>query len=140
VQGSGGSVQLAGTAVVPLAISGTIGARAGATTVTVTNGSGRRLEFPWLLMRGRVQSLPAIGEVAQLVLDEQQWQPHDRLQRTEPNHALLMWAFSRLEADSILKGTPAWLVGWMRDPSLALRWDGRPEAPLQLVLVPLGAP
>ncbi len=140
VQGSGGSVQLTGTAVVPVAISGAISARAGVTAITVTNGSGRRLEFPWLFVRGRVQPLPAIGEVLQRVVDEQQWQPHDRLQRTEPNHALLQWAFSRLEADAILKGIPAWLVGWMRDPSLALKWDGRPEVPLQLVLVPLRAP
>jgi hypothetical protein len=61
------------------------------------------------------------------------------MQRTEPNHALLMWTFSRLESDAILSSTPAWVVGWWRDPALAFAWDGRVEAPLQLVLVPLAA-
>ncbi len=139
VRGSG-SVQLTGTAVVPLAITGTIGAQGGTTTVSVTNRSGQRLESGWIYKAGQVQPLPAIGEAARMALDDQKWMPRDRLQRTEPNHLLLLWAFSRLEGDVILKAPPAWLVGWMRDPSLALRWEGRPEAPLQLVLVPLGAP
>ncbi len=139
VQGSG-SVQLAGTAVVPLAITGTIGAPGGTTTLSVTNRSGQRLESGWLYKAGQVQPLPTIGEAARIAIDDQKWIPRDRLQRTEPNHPLLLWAFSRLEGDGILKSPPAWLLGWMRDPSLALRWGGRPEAPLQLVLVPLGAP
>ncbi len=135
-----GSVQLAGTAVVPLAITGAIGAQGGITTLSVTNRSGQRLESGWVYKAGQVQPLPAIGEAARIVIDDQKWIPRDRLQRTDPNHPLLLWAFSRLEGDVILKAPPAWLVGWMRDPSLTLRWEGRPEAPLQLVLVPLGAP
>ncbi len=134
------SVQLAGTAVVPVTISGTIVMEAGVTAVTVTNRSGQSIKPAWILAAGRVQPLPAIAEAARIVLDEQNWQPYDRLQRTEPNHPLLLWAFSRLEGDAILKASPAWLLGWMRDPALALRWAGRVETPLQLVLVPLGAP
>lgn len=140
IRGEGTGIQVAGAAVVPAAVSGTIVERPGGATVQVINRSGWPLEKAWVQRAGQLQSVPPIGEVARLVLDDQQWQAPDRLGRTEPNHALLFWAFSRLDADAILKATPAWLVGWWRDPALAMRWDGRLESPLQLVLVPLTAP
>lgn len=140
VRGTDRGVRLAGSAVVPIAISGTYGRGAGGTTAVVTNRSGGRIEMPWIYAAGRVQSVPDIGADARLVLDDQRWQARDRLQRTEPNHQLLIWAFSHLETDAILKTTPTWLVGWLRDPALGLRWGGRPEATRQLVLVPLSAP
>jgi hypothetical protein len=137
---SEGSVQLTGAAVVPMTVFGSYGAHGGTVMLTVANRSGQRVDPAWLYASGRVQRLPPIGDAAQLPIDEQKWQPFDRLQRTEPNHALLQWAFSHLDGDAILKATPAWLVGWTRNPSLALRWNGRTEAPLILVLVPLTAP
>ncbi|MDR7483883.1 MAG: hypothetical protein QN187_00975 [Armatimonadota bacterium] len=140
LRGRGAGIQVLGMAVVPAAISGTYAAGNAGATVTVTNRSGRPLEQPWVFVAGRVQAIPPIVGTARLVLDEQHWQPHDRLSRTQVHHALLVWAFSRLAADAILSATPAWLVGWWRDPVLALRWDGRIDAPLQLVLVPLTAP
>jgi hypothetical protein len=76
---------------------------------------------------------------ARVPLDAQRWQARDRLQRTEPNHQLLLWAFSLLESDAILKTTPTWLVGWVRDPALGLRWGNRAESTHALVLVPLAA-
>jgi len=76
---------------------------------------------------------------ARVPLDAQRWQARDRLQRTEPNHQLLLWAFSLLESDAILKTTPTWLVGWVRDPALGLRWGNRAESTPALVLVPLAA-
>jgi hypothetical protein len=139
VRGSG-STQLVGAAVVPVLVSGTIATQAGGTIISVTNRTGRAIEPAWVFAAGRVQALPSVGETARITLKDQDWQPDDRLQRTEPNHALLLWAFSRLKTDAILKATPGWLVGWMRDPGLALRWEGRVETPLQLVLVPLGVP
>jgi hypothetical protein len=108
--------------------------------VTVANKSGRPLEKAWLYAGGRVQSIQDIGEQARVNVDEQQWQPADRLGRTEPNHAVLSWAFSRIESDAILKASPAWLFGWWREPGLGLRWNGRVEAQLQLIMVPLVAP
>ncbi|MCI0433961.1 MAG: hypothetical protein L0271_09960, partial [Gemmatimonadetes bacterium] len=85
----------------------------------------------------RVQSIPTIAGGAHITLDERRWQTRDRLQRTEPNHALLLWAFSHLESDAILKATPTWLIAWMHDPALALRWGDRPESAPHLVLIPL---
>jgi hypothetical protein len=130
---------LVGSAIVPLPITGSYRPGAGTTAITLTNQSGHPLEHAWVFLSGRVQAVAAFGESAEIVLDEARWQPFDRLQRTEPNHALLVWAFSRLEGDAILSRTPAWLVGWWRDPALAFAWDGRVDAPLQLVLVPLAA-
>jgi hypothetical protein len=133
--GQGASVQFSGVALVPLAVSGTLAS--GGRDLHVANASGQPLEDPWILSRGRVQRLPPVGERLDLALDEARWQAHERLQRVDGHHALLAWAFSRLEADAILRATPAWLVGWWRDPSLALRWDGRAQTASQLVLVPL---
>jgi len=137
--GRGSGVQFVGTAIVPLPVFGTYQTAGGSASVTVFNRTGRQLEDPWVWVAGRVQRAPTVGASAQFVLDEQRWQSADRLQRTEPNHALLLWAFSRLAGGAILRDTPAWLVGWWREPAWALSWDGRPEAPLQLVLVPLAA-
>ncbi len=140
VSGSERSVRLSGSAVVPVAISGTFAPGDDAATAVVTNRSGGRLEKPWIYAAGRVQSVPDIGADAWIVLDGRRWQARDRLQRTEPNHLLLLWAFSHLESDAILKTIPTWLVGWLRDPALGLRWGDRPEGAPQLVLVPLTAP
>jgi hypothetical protein len=139
LRGLGAGVQFVGTAVVPLPVYGTFRTAGGPASVTVFNRTGRPLEEPWVYVAGRVQRAPAVGASAQFVLDEQRWQSADRLQRTEPNHALLLWAFSRLGGGAILREIPAWLVGWWREPAWTLAWDGRPEAPLQLVLIPLAA-
>lgn len=139
ISGQGAGLQLSGVAVVPLPVSGTYHAGAGGVSIRITNRSGRRIEHPWVYMDSRVQMIAPIGESAQVSLDASRWQPADRLQRTEPHHPLLVWTFLRLESDAILRGTRNWLVGWWRDPALALMWDGRPEAPLQLILVPLSA-
>ncbi len=140
VRGTERSVRLSGSAVVPVAISGTFAPRGDAGTAVVTNRSGARLEHPWVYTAGRVQSIPTIAGGAHITLDERRWQTRDRLQRTEPNHALLLWAFSHLESDAILKATPAWLVAWIYDPALGLRWGDRPDSTPHLVLVPLGVP
>ncbi|MDQ7857448.1 MAG: hypothetical protein QN174_11935 [Armatimonadota bacterium] len=132
--GRGAAVGFFGSGLVPAPITGTVTARGDA--IQVANASGRVLERAWVFRAGRVHALPPVGERLELSLDETRWQPHERLQRAE-GHALLTWAFSRLDGDAILKATPAWLVGWWRDPSLALRWDGRLQTPQQLVLVPL---
>lgn len=139
LEGRGVSVQLAGTAVLPLPVTGVHEQADEVERITVTNQSGLTLEHPWVFSYGRVQAVPAIGESARITLNRQAWQAHDRLQRTEPNHQLLLWAFSRLQADAILKATPVWLVGWWRDPAAALTWGGRSEKTRQLVLVPLEA-
>jgi hypothetical protein len=139
LEGRGVSVQLAGTAVLQLFVTGTHEQADGVEHIVVANQSGRTIEYPWVFSYGRVQAVPEIGESARITLNPQTWQAHDRLQRTEPNHRLLRWAFSRLQADAILRTTPVWLVGWWRDPAAALTWDGRSETTLQLVLVPLEA-
>ncbi|MGQ0551044.1 MAG: hypothetical protein ACT4PY_15400 [Armatimonadota bacterium] len=140
VRGTERSVRLSGSAVVPVSISGTFAPRGDGATVAVTNLSSWILRKPWIYAAGRVQSIPDIASSTQVTLEEHRWQARDRLQRTEPNHALLLWAFSHLESDAILKATPAWLIGWAHDPALALRWGDRPEPAPQLVLVPLTAP
>lgn len=131
---AGRGLVFTGTAVVPLGVDG---AFSDPRTLRVSNRTGRRLEPAWLFVDGRVHPLPAIGGTTTLALDDQRWLPFERLSRTDEGHALLVWAFSRLQTDAILRTTPAWLVGWWRDPSLALAWDSRREAALQLVLVPL---
>jgi hypothetical protein len=108
--------------------------------VTVTNLSGRRIENPWVLAAGRVQRVPAVDRAARVALDEARWQAHERLPRTDVDHALLAWAFSHLSTGDILRSNPAWLVGWWRVPVDLLRWDGRPEAVPQMLLVPLAVP
>ena len=140
VSGRGTGVQFSGSAVVPVAISGFYVTKGGSAIASIANRSGRPLEGPWIYAAGRVQRVASIRESAEIILDEPHWQAADRVPRTEENHSLLTWAFSRLETDAILKGTPAWLVGWWRDPALTLIWDGRAQAPLQLILVPLAAP
>lgn len=140
VRGTERSVRLSGSAVVPVSISGTFASQGERATAVVTNRSGARLEKPWIYASGRVQSVPDIAESAHLALDERGWQTRDRLQRTEPNHALLLWAFSHVESDAILKATPTWLIGWVHDPALGLRWGDRLESAPQLVLVPLTPP
>jgi hypothetical protein len=138
LRGESTTIQLTGSAVLPLAVTGElIPAQGGGSALVIRNRSGRAIEPAWVFSRGRVLPLATVGSTARVVIDPQQWQPYDRLQRTEPNHALLMWAFSHLDADGILRATPAWLVGWTRDPSLTLQWDGRAEVPESLVLVPL---
>lgn len=137
VRGTERSVRLSGSAVVPVSISGTFASQGERATAVVTNRSGARLEKPWIYASGRVHSVADIAESAQLALEERGWQTRDRLQRTEPNHALLLWAFSHVESDAILKATPTWLIAWMHDPALALRWGDRPESAPQLVLIPL---
>jgi hypothetical protein len=140
VRGQGTGVQVTGAAVIAVPVTGAYDPRATPAVVTVTNLSGRVLENPWVYAGGRVHALPGIGQQARVILDEQQWQAADRLGRTEPNHAVLTWAFSRVESDAILRASPAWLFGWWRDPTLGLTWNGRSEAPLQLIMVPLAAP
>jgi hypothetical protein len=135
--GRGAPAEFSGIGLVPLAISGTF--ESGGGRVSIVNASGQPLEDAWILARGRVQRLPPVGERLEHDLHEAGWQAHERLPRVDGRHALLVWAFSRVGGDAILKATPAWLVGWWRDSSLALRWDGRVQAPLQLVLVPLTA-
>jgi hypothetical protein len=140
VRGQGTGLQVTGSTVVALPIMGTYGINAANAVLAVTNKSGRTLENPWLYVGGRVQALPDLGEHVRINVDDQFWQSADRLGRTEPNHALLAWAFSRVESDAILKASPAWLFGWWRDAGLGLTWNGRSEAQLQLVMVPLVAP
>lgn len=140
ISGRGTGVQFSGSAVVPAAMTGVYETRGGHAVASVHNRSGRPLEGAWIYAARRVQRVASIRETAEIVLDETRWQAADRLPRTEENHALLAWAFTRLEADAILKSAPAWLVGWWRDPALAPTWNGRAQTPLQLVLVPLAAP
>ncbi len=140
VRGRGTGLQVTGATIISVPVTGAYDSRGSAAVLTVTNRSGRVLERPWLYSGGRVQSLPDIGGQARLTVDEQQWQTADRLGRTEPNHAVLSWAFARVESDAILKASPAWLFGWWRDTALGLTWNGRAEAPLQLIMVPLVAP
>ncbi len=139
VRGSGGGLRLAGTGVVPVSITGSVERQPAGDVAVVTNRSGVRVEKAWIFNSGRVQPITDIGADARLPLDAQRWQARDRLQRTEPNHQLLLWAFSMLESDAILKATPTWLVGWLRDPALGLRWGNRSELIHVLVLVPLTA-
>ncbi|MDI6771005.1 MAG: hypothetical protein QME77_00260 [bacterium] len=140
VEGGARGVLLTGTAIVPLSITGTYAAMPGGAEVTVANRSGHRLETAWVYAAGRAQAIPSVGPAARIALDDRRWQVPGRLQRADPNPALLAWAFARLEAGAILKEEPAWLLGWIRDPAGGLRWGNRPEPPLQLVLVPLSAP
>jgi hypothetical protein len=137
LDGRGTGLQVMGQAVVPVGITGTYRVTGNAAVVEIVNPSGHTIESPWVFVEGRAQPVVPIAGSAQMILDEPRWQQADRLQRTEPNHALLVWTFSRLESDVILRGTRAWLVGWWRDPALAPAWDGSRQAPLQLILVPL---
>jgi hypothetical protein len=139
VRGRGNGVPFVGSAVVPTALSGTVEAKDGGLVVRIANRSGHVIEAPWIYRDGQVQRIPPIRESAEIALEEERWQAAERLPRTEENHALLARTFSRLQSDAILKTAPVWLVGWWRDPALALTWDGRAQAPLQLVLVPLAA-
>lgn len=139
VRGSGGGLRLAGSGVVPVLITGSVERQPAGDVAVVANRSGVRLEKPWIFNGGRVQPVADIGADARLPLEAQRWQARDRLQRTEPNHQLLLWAFTMLESDAILKATPTWLVGWLRDPGLGLRWGNRSESTQALILVPLAA-
>jgi hypothetical protein len=139
VRGGAGGVRLAGAGIVPIAVTGSLDRLPAGDVVMVANSTGVRLVRPWIAFGGRMQSLPEIGAGARVTLDPQRWQTRDRLQRTEPNHQLLLWAFSLLESDAILKTTPTWLVGWLRDPALGLRWGNRFESTHALILVPLTA-
>ncbi len=140
IEGSASGVLLAGTAIVPLPVSGTYAAKPGGAEVTVANRSGHRIEPAWVYSAGRAQPIPAVGPRARIALDERQWQVPGRIQHTAPNPALLAWVFARLEAGDILRGEPTWLLGWIRDPTAGLLWGNRPEPPLQLVLIPLTVP
>jgi len=144
IEGGARGVLLTGTAIVPLAITGTYAATPEGAEVTVANRSGHRLEPAWAYAAGRVQAIPAVGPAngpaLRIALDDRRWQVPGRLQRADPNPALLAWAFARLEAGAIIREETAWLLGWIRDPSGGLSWGNRPEQPLQLVLVPLSAP
>jgi hypothetical protein len=139
VRGSGGGLRLAGSGVVPVLITGSVERQPAGDVAVVANRSGVRLEKPWIFNGGRVQPVADIGADARFPLEAQRWQARDRLQRTEPNHQLLLWAFTMLESDAILKATPTWLVGWLRDPALGLRWGNRSESTQALILVPLAA-
>jgi hypothetical protein len=130
-----GSVRLVATALVPVRVRAASGATRA--RVVVETAEGVRMDRGWVYAAGRVHALPAVAGRAEVTLDESRWAARDRLARTDPNHALLLWAFSLLESDAILKAHPAWLLGWTRDPALSFRWDGRVEVPWQLVLVPL---
>lgn len=140
MESSSGGTRFTGTAILPLPITGTYAAVPGGAEINVANRSGQRLEPAWVYAAGRVQAIPAVGPAARIALDDRQWQIPGRIQRADPNPALLRWAFARLEAGAILRGEPAWLLGWIRDPSGGIRWGSRPEPSLQLVLVPLTAP
>jgi len=139
VLGIGGGLRLAGSGVMPVSITGSFARLPAGEVAVVANPSGVRVEKPWILLAGRAQAIPEMSGDARVPLDAQRWQARDRLQRTEPNHQLLLWAFSLLESDAILKTTPTWLVGWVRDPALGLRWGNRAESTPALVLVPLAA-
>ncbi len=133
-------LRLAGLGIVGLDITGTLAPRDDGGMLTVENRTGARLDPVWIYQSGRVQAVGPIGPTAQITLDGQRWVSRDRLQRTDLNHALLVWAFSHLESDAILKSIPTWLVGWLRDPAFSLRWEGRLEVTPHLVFVPLTAP
>lgn len=140
IASSAGGALLTGTGIVPLPITGTYAAMPGGAEVNVANRSGHRLEPAWVYAAGRVQAIPAVGPALRVALDDRKWQVPGRLQRADPNPALQAWAFARLEAGAILRGEPAWLLGWIRDPAGGLHWGNRPEPSLHLVLVPLTAP
>ncbi len=137
VLGIGSGLRLAGSGVMPVSITGSLERLPAGDVAVVANRSGVRIEKPWILHAGRAQAIPEMSGDARVSLDAQRWQARDRLQRTEPNHQLLLWAFSLLESDAILKATPTWLVGWLRDSALGLRWGNRSESAYTLVLVPL---
>lgn len=138
ILGRNTGVRLRGTAVIPAAVRGTRDAQTGA--VTVANRSGRRIEQVWVYHAGRVQNGPDVAATAHFVLDEGRWRPLARLRRADVADAQLLWAFSRLEADDILKGSSAWMVGLWRDPLAAVRRDGRAEPSRSVLIVPLVAP
>jgi len=130
------SARLVATALGPARVRGAL--NRAYTRAVIETADGLRLERGWIHTAGRVHPLPAVAGRGVLALDAARWTTRDRLARTEPNHALLVWAFSLLESDAILKAHPAWLLGWMRDSAFSVRWNGRVEVPWQLVLVPLG--
>lgn len=140
IESTAGGVPFTGTAIVPLPITGTFVPMPGGAEVTVANRSGHRLEPAWVYAAGRVQAIPAVGPAERIALDDGQWQAPGRIQRADPNPALLAWAFARLGAGAILGDESAWLLGWTRDPAGGLHWGNRPERSLRLVLVPLTAP
>ncbi|MDR7480979.1 MAG: hypothetical protein QN183_07060 [Armatimonadota bacterium] len=130
-----GSVRLVATALAPVRVRAALDAAR--TRLAVETADGVRVDRGWLYVAGRVHAVPAVAGRVQVALADSRWLSRDRLARTEPNHALLLWAFSLLESDAILKAHPAWLLGWTRDPALGFRWNGRVEALWQLVLVPV---
>lgn len=136
IQGRGG-VRLLGQAIVPARVSGTFDA---AGVVEVSNRSADPIHPAWVYAGGRVHRVGAVTGTVRISLDPEQWQPPTRQVLAGPGNLLLVWAFSRLEAGAILKAPPAWLVGWQRAPGGGLRWDGRPEGPPHLILVPLTPP
>ncbi len=138
VLGLRSGILIGGTAVIPAPVGGTLDARTGA--VAISNRSGRRVEEAWLYRSGRVQRLPAVPAGASFVPDEGSWRPVGRFRRSDVADASLLWAFSRLEADDILRGSSAWIVGLWREPSAAVRWDGRAEPSRSVLIVPLVAP
>jgi hypothetical protein len=133
-------LRLIGLGIVPMDVTGTLAPRDDGGTLTVENRAGAPLDPVWVYQAGRIQAVGAIGGSAQIAIDGQRWIARDRLQRTDPNHALLVWAFSHLEGDAILKMIPTWLIGWVRDPASSLTWEGRREVTPHLVLVPLTSP
>lgn len=133
-------LRLIGLGIVPMDVTGTLVTRGDGGTLTVENRAGAPLDPVWVYQAGRIQAVGAIGASAQVAIDGQRWIARDRLQRTDPNHALLVWAFSHLESDAILKTIPTWLIGWVRDPAASLTWEGRREVTPHLVLVPLTSP
>jgi len=130
-------LRVTGLGIVPMDVTGTLVARDDGGTLTVENRAGVPIDPAWVYQAGRVQAVGPIGASAQIVIDGQRWLARDRLQRTDPNHALLVWAFSHLETDAILKSIPTWLIGWVRSPASSLTWEGRREVTPHLVLVPL---
>lgn len=104
--------------------------------VEIDNRTGRMLRDPQIFLDGRVQPLDSIGERARATLSPFRWREPPSAEAVRGARArLYALAFSRLRANAIINPT-IYMVAWLRDERGVLRWNGRPAAPL-LIILPL---
>ncbi len=124
------------TALGPLVVRGFYRKSPQGVEVEIDNRTGRMLRDPQIFLDGRVQPLPSIGERVRATLSPFHWREPPSAEAVRGArgrlHAL---AFSRLRANAIINPT-IYMVAWLHDERGVLRWNGRPAAPL-LIILPL---
>ncbi len=131
---SDGPLSLRATSLASLPIRGLYRERAEGIEVDIRNGTGRRLRDPVVVLAGRYQAAPPIGQETQFTLTPLGWRDDAGSESARGTPARLRaWAFSRLRTDAILSATAS-LVAWLDDDRGTLSWPDQPATPLLLVL------